>query len=80
MKFIILFLSALFIAVISYGVGYFSSSFEANSCYSEVISLLSKTTRDDDSELHQVNINKKLPLRGYETDCQEVLQTLKQID
>lgn len=68
---------------IAFCAGVFSTSFNTNMCYSEVLSMLSKQARlasasgkRADMETYAARIE-SLPNHGYESDCEEILAELK---
>jgi len=71
------------ILFVVYRIGVFSVSFGANMCYSEVLSTISnqvnnavKTGKKEDL-LKVKTLLDKLPLRGYESDCDEIRNATK---
>jgi len=77
-------LSLLFIACVSiaYYSGKFSTSFNANMCYSNVIVTITdevKSARNSDAEgaLEElIRGLETLPLNGYESNCKEIKQAV----
>lgn len=65
--------------------GAFASEFSLNMCYSDALKLLAKTAEDTINSANAeqskayVEMVKKLPLHGYETDCYEVKNTLAKL-
>ena len=70
------------INLIGYFLGYFGSNFGNNMCYSEVISKISShsialsETTNQDLKSKLKNKLESLPLQGYETNCNELLEHL----
>jgi len=63
------------IIILSFLAGSFTTSFKLNLCYSELISNIRKDNSRD------INLDIKiqsLPLSGYETNCNKVLEQYKQ--
>ena len=64
--------------IIAFNVGAFASSFNTHLCYSDVLSTITKkvesaNTNKSIEEYEQLeSLLKRLPLRGYESDCQEI--------
>lgn len=67
----------------AYGVGSFTFLFNTNMCYSEIISLIQEEvdyaikTKNTDDLIEVQNLIKSLPLRGYESDCNEINEAAK---
>ncbi|WP_313705073.1 hypothetical protein [Massilia sp.] len=68
---------------VSYYVGVFSTSFDTNVCYSELLSTLSSQAEQaaasgDRAEIERYAARiKSLPNRGYESDCSEIMAALQ---
>ena len=80
---IVIFVIAILFVV--YRVGEFSVSFGTNMCYSEVLSTISnqvnnavKTGKKEDLVKVKILLD-KLPLRGYESDCDEIRNATKNL-
>ncbi|MGJ8694651.1 MAG: hypothetical protein ACSHW0_19585 [Thalassotalea sp.] len=73
MKYILIVLGAVLISIVSYFVGISSSKFEENLCYSEVIFLIGEHSKNKGSSVTVEQLVNSLPLRGYETECKNVL-------
>ncbi len=64
--------------IIAFYVGAFASSFNTHLCYTDVLSTITKkvesaNTNKSTEEYEQLeSLLKRLPLRGYESDCQEI--------
>ncbi len=71
--------------VISFYVGAFASSFNTDLCYSDVLSTISKKVEsaniNKSTESYQSleSLLKGLPLRGYESDCQEIKREIENL-
>jgi hypothetical protein len=67
----------------AYGIGSFSVLFNTNMCYSEIISLIQEEvdyaikTNSTDDLIEVQNLMESLPLRGYESDCNEIHEAAK---
>ena len=77
MKYILTILGVVLISITAYFVGTFSSKFEENLCYSEVISLIGEYSKIKDTSVTVEQLVNSLPLRGYETECKNVLIQVK---
>jgi len=71
--------------VIAYWFGAFSTSFNTNMCYSEVIRKITTEVKaaqksEDKSNLSKLsNDLEKLPLRGYESNCEEIRRAVENL-
>ena len=69
---------------VTYWWAVFSTSFNANMCYSEVISFIAEQAQSTAASKAEPDMTafkemiQELPLHGYETDCNEVLEATKQ--
>jgi len=76
------FLSLIF-GALCFGAGAFTTSFNQNMCYSEVLSVLgsgaqkANESSNPDTLKNWVNFVNNLPLYGYESDCAEILRHVK---
>lgn len=84
LNFVILLVAATIITV-AYLLGSFSSSFATNMCYSNVVTIIEDSvdhavesgTRED---LLKVKLLlESLPLRGYESDCEQIFSVAKSL-
>ena len=60
-------------------MGTFSSKFEESLCYSEVISLIGEYSKIKDTSVTVEQLVNSIPLRGYETECKNVLIQVKSL-
>ncbi|UHQ56499.1 hypothetical protein [Microbulbifer sp. YPW16] len=70
---------------IAYWFGAFSTSFNTNMCYSEVIRKITAEVKavqksDEKSDLIELsNDLEKLPLHGYESSCEEIKRAVENL-
>ena len=70
---------------IGYGFGVFSTSFDTNLCYSTVIGQISDAVRAAEESQNEDALDDlsrkldKLPLHGYESNCEEVKLKVKEL-
>jgi len=77
---LIVFIGSIIVIALSYFAGVFTTSFNTNLCYSEAInSIKNKTIKaKSQNEIKELKlILENLPLHGYESNCNEILQAIK---